>query len=141
MQGAVWARNGQIAQAVNGGQTKIQVDGSLGEPLLVQEFRHGHQVLQLLLVVLDGFQSCRHRAALGLAFRQGGQGRCINRGDGFDPTAAEAVVLQRAFTIKFKGYGEGVLVFAGTESRRLGEGGWEQGEPLATHTERLALVA
>ena len=69
--GAVWAGNGQITQALNGGETEIQVDGSLGEPLPVQEIRHGHQVVQLLQVVFDGFQRSRHRAALGLAFRQG----------------------------------------------------------------------
>ena len=97
----------------------------MGKPLLVQEFRHGHQVFQLLLVVLDGFQSCRHRAALGLAFRQGSQGCGINRGDGFDPTPAEAVVLQCAFAIELKGYGEGVLVVAGAEGCCLGEGRWE----------------
>ena len=73
-------------------------------------------------MVFDGFQSSRHRAAFGLAFRQGRQGRSIDRGDGFDPTPAEAVMLQRAFAIKLKGYGDGLLVHAGTKSGRLGEG-------------------
>ena len=50
-------------------------------------------------------------------------------------------MLQGAFGIEVKGYGEGVLVLAGPEGRRLGQGSWEKGQPLTTHTERLALVA
>ena len=140
LQGAIRTWHRQIPQALKGRVAQGQINRARRQAPLLQQRAHGDQVLEQGQLVLEALEGRWQRPALGFAFGQGHRGIGIDHRHGFDLASAEAVVLQGSVFGDLQRHREGRLGFPGFESRCLGQGCWQQGQPLATHAEGFRLI-
>ena len=133
-------RNGQIAEAVDGGHRQIEIDRAVAQALLAQLLGQSNQLLQEGQLILERLEGGRCGAGLGLALGEGLQCRLVDHAVGADGAAGEAVVLQNSIGAEVQGHGEGSGAAAQREGRRLAQAGRQQRQPGAAHTEGLALL-